>query len=463
MSHETLIKVKGRELFECPADKYVPGCYTQRAYNLYMRTAFQETGEVLAKKLGKLGREKTPEELTKQFKTSYRTEYGEAWQRFIDAVQLKKFESLRDATAKLKVLTASESAFRDLFKGIWEGRRLDMEGEIFFDVKDERKWVDDALKALEELQRSLAKILETTEPGKRFINSPEGALKELSFLFVKAKGDIEAAVKAIPEPLLQPSAVRVLTRALQSTLDALLAESQAEAEALWKTTVYENFTKNPRRQVPRSMEAAAEAPIRSFSEVFNPKNGVFWEAVKKLQRLKDGFKFENHTLVEFSTEYQECVKKGEQLRDGLYAKDAEQVSVTQEVTLGQRGGVAEVWFYTNKDKKFSSKDDPDARGTILWTEAAPRGTKVEIRHDDNQHTFLETYADMDWGLFRLFTAGKLATTDGKQFACTWEFPVTISGNKEIRKADCNFQVKDKLTPFAPDFFVGFKCPEKLAP
>jgi type VI secretion system protein ImpL len=463
VSHESLIKARGRELFTCPPEKFVPGCFTQRAYNLYLRSAFQESSEVLAKKLAKLERQKTAEEVRQQFRASYRTEYVGAWQAFLEGVELKPFENLRDATTKLKILTASESAFRDLFKGIWEGRRLDMEGEVTGEVKDERKWLDEALKALDELQQSLAKILDTTEAGKRFISAPEGSLKDLSYLFVKAKRDIENAVKAIPDLALQPSAVRVLARALQSTLEACLIESQAEAETLWKTTVVENYKKNLAGKYPLVPTAAEEIPMRSFSEVFNPKSGSFWNTVKLLQRLKDGFKFEEHVLVRLSPEYDDCVKSAEVIRNNLYPKDSELLELTLPAVLGLRGGVTEVFFHTNKVKSFSSMTEPDRSGTIIWNEAACRGTKIGIRHDEDQLTFHTRFDEMDWGLLRLFSDAKMTIKSEKLYEFTWELSVIVSGNQTTRKADCTIEVKDKVNPFVPGFFTRFKCPEKLAP
>ncbi len=463
-SHVDFIKT-GQDLFESEEKYHVPGVFTQHAYNQYVSGAIDEKSKFLSERLARLKRERPAKDIADDLRGKYSADYRQKWQEFLQNVNLKKFENLRDATAKLKQLTSSESPFRELFKSIWEGRRLDLlDGKPpVNDLKDDRKWLDDALKALEDLQRSLAKILETTEPGKRFVTLPEAGLKELSFFFVKAKQDIESVVKAIPDPMLQPSAVRVITRALQSTLDALLKESQVEAEALWKSTVHENFTKNLAGKYPFVTQAADEVPLRSFSEVFNPKSGTFWATVKQLQRLKDGFKFEDRSLVRLSTDYEECVKKAEQFRDALYPKESEAIELTLPAQLGPRGAVAEIWFHTSKGKSFSSMEDPDRRGTIIWTEASPRGTKVEIRHDDNQLTGLSKFVDMDWGLLRIFHEGKIAPQNEKLYACLWEFPVVVSGNQAIRKVDCWLEIKNKVNPFLPNFFSAFKCPEKLEP
>jgi hypothetical protein len=207
--------------------------------------------------------------------------------------------------------------------------------------------------------------------------------------------------------------------------------------------------------------------MKSFSEVFNPKSGSFWQTVKSITRLKEGFKFEDRNLVKLSTDYEECVKKADQFRVALYPKDTELLELTLPAQFGPRGSVGEIVFYTNKDKPpFSSMDDPDRRGTLIWSEAAPRGTKVEIRHDDNQRTANSKFVDMDWGLLRLFADGGIKPSEKseKLFECTWTFKPIISGNEAIRKADCWLEIKDaKVNPFVPTFFTTFKCPEKLAP
>jgi len=462
VSHETLIKARGKELFACPEDKYVPGYYTQRAYNEYMQSAIQETSENLSKKLAKLEREKSADEISKQFRTMYKSEYTLAWQTFLENVELKNFDNLRDATNKLKVLTATDSAYRDLFKGIWEGRRLDLGGgEVINDTKDDRKWVDDALKALEELQRGLDKIQSTSPPGDRFVSMTEAALKELSYLFSNAKTNIENSVKQA-DPALSSSAARFLTRSLMSTIEALVTEAQAEAEALWKKSVYEGYVKKLAGKFPLVTDAGEEIPMKVFSEAFNPKSGTFWKTTETLARLARGFSFEDRRLVRFSTDYDECVKKAEQFRDALYpTKDSEQIQLTLDLTLQQRSAVVDITVYVG-EKKFSASENMDRRGTLIWSEAAPRGAKVEVHHDDNQHTPLDKFAGMDWGILRLFAEGKLAAKGEKTFECTWEFNVTVSGAPAKRKADCMLEMKDKVNPFVANFFV-FKCPEKLGP
>ncbi|HTF55624.1 MAG TPA: ImcF-related family protein, partial [Planctomycetota bacterium] len=463
VSHETMIKARGKELFSCPDDKHVRGYYTQRAYNEYMQSAMDENSEVLSKKLAKLEREKSAEEILKQFRTMYKSEYTGAWQLFLENVELKNFDNLRDATNKLKVLTATDSAYRDLFKGIWEGRRLDLgKGEVINETKDDRKWVDDALKALEELQRGLDKIQSTSPPGDRFVSMADGALKDLSYLFSNAKTNIENSVK-LADPALASSAARFLTRSLMSTIEALVTEAQAEAESLWKKSIYEVYLKKLAGKYPLATEAAEEIPMKAFSEVFNPKSGTFWKTNEMLQRLYRGFNFDERRLVRFSTDYEECVKKAEQFRDALYPKDSEQIQLTIPVVLGLRGGVVEVNFYVNTEKHFSSLDDPDRRGTIIWTEAAPRGTKVEIRHDDNMRTAIDKFGGMDWGLLRLFADGGVKPKSEKVYECTWTYNVVVSGTPVKRMADCTLELKDALHPFVANFFTAFKCPEKLGP
>jgi type VI protein secretion system component VasK len=181
-----------------------------------------------------------------------------------------------------------------------------------------------------------------------------------------------------------------------------------------------------------------------------------------LQRLYRGFNFDERRLVRFSTDYEECVKKAEQFRDALYPKDSEQFQVSLDLTLQQRSAVLDITVFVG-EKKFAASQNIDRRGDLIWSEAAPRGAKVEISHDDNQHTPLDRFVGMDWGMLRLFAEGKLQPKGEKTFECTWEFKVIVSGAPAIRKADCTLEMKDKVNPFVPNFFTAFKCPEKLGP
>jgi type VI secretion system protein ImpL len=459
-----LPKGYGKDLFECPEKFHVPGAFTQFAYSGYIRSGMREKSQALADKFKQLNVDKSPEVIAGDLRGMYTTDYAVRWRDFFQNIELKNFDNLRDASEKLKVLTAQNSPFRDLFKGVWEGRALQLSerpDDVVNKSSDDRKWLEDAIKALEELQRSLAKLLNTTPPGNRFVAMETQALKELSFSLDNCKGKIESSTKQADLSLAE-SAARVLNRSLQSTLEAFITESQAEAETLWKRDVYDVFAAKLAGKYPLAADAAQEIPMKTFSEFFNPKSGLFWKTVDKLNRVRDGFKFEDRSLVRFSTDFDECVRKADLFRTGLYAKDAEQMEQVLNLQLGLRSAVVEAVIYIGK-KQLSSMDDPDKRGILIWSEADPQGAKIEIRHDDSQRKSIDKFAGQDWGLLRLFALGALVPKTEKLYECTWIFDVKVNGEDVKRMADCALELQKKENPFAPKFFADFKCPDKIGP
>ncbi len=206
--------------------------------------------------------------------------------------------------------------------------------------------------------------------------------------------------------------------------------------------------------------AGEEVPMRTFSEFFNPKSGTFWKTIGQLNRLRDGFKYEDRSLVQFSTEYDECVKRSELFRTALYGKEAEIIELPLELQFQHRTAVGEVVLSIG-DKRLSSMDDPDKRGVLIWSEASPKGAKIQIRHDGSDWDGIDTFKDNDWGLLRLFVAGGLEGKGEKYFECTWTIIVTVSGQKVPRYADCSIRVAKKECPFMPGFFTEFKVPGRM--
>jgi len=391
----------------------------------------------------------------------YALEYGNRWQSFLENVQLRHFENLMDASDKLKVLTALESPFKDLFKGIWDGRRLRIsETDVRYDTKDDRKWLDEALKSLDELQRALYKITSTSEQGKRITSMSDEKLKDLTLAFVKAKGDIEIAVK-LADPNLVTPASRALNRALTSSLEAVVRESQTEVDALWKREVSDRFAKDFADRYPFVEAASTEVPLKTFSEVFGAAGGSFWKTHEIVRRL-NAVIIGDRRLVAYSADFEDCIKKAEDFRKALYASGTAAAQVNMVVIFTQRSGVAEISLAIG-EKRFSSHDDPDMRCTVIWSEAAPRGAKIGIRYGESQWVFVEKYVGQDWGLLRLLAEGDPKPKGAKSFVYGWPFKVLLSGKENTLVAECSVEADDKVNPFIPKFFSGFKCPEKVGP
>jgi len=461
---ETLLgTTPGKELFECDAQYHVPGAYTKTALNEYVENAIREKSRSLSEKFKKLKEDKTPESLVLELTEMYKKQYRYRWEQFVTNIKLRDFQNLKDASDKLKILTTfnptkdDSSPYQKLFREIWLARALWPEDK----PTDDRAWVNDALKALEELTINVDRIYRTRNPGDRFISMEAGELRALSIVLDTCKTKFESATKQADKAL-SDSASRVLGRSLFSTLEACATEAQAEAEAYWKKNVYDFYAAKLAGKFPLAA-AAEEIPMRTFSEFFNPKSGSYWKVTEKLNRLKDGFKFEGKELVQFSTEFTEGAKRAQVFRDTLYASPASEI-IEQPLTLtfGLRIAVREV-VLNIANKRLSSEDEPSKTVSLIWSESAPKGVKLEIHHDvrggEGQRASIDTFADQDWGLLRLFS--EAAPSGEKKYACTWKFMVTVSGEKVPRHADCTIEVPKKETPFDPKFFAEFKLPERM--
>ncbi|MBI4565364.1 MAG: type VI secretion system membrane subunit TssM [Planctomycetes bacterium] len=455
---DTFIKGRGRGLFWCEEEYLIPGVFTQSAYDEYVKVAMKEKSEDLAQKLATVGRPKDADAIAKDLQQIYADAYVKRWESFLANVKLKPFDHLADAAQKLRAITAVDSPYKDLFKGIWDGRRLQLSAtEVLNQTGDDRKWVDDALKAIEELRRELDAITATTEAGNRVVSMKPESLQGLQRAFIRATRDIDDASKSA-DPSLAAAAQAALRAAPDNALRALRAEAQKEADQSWKSTVHAVFMKDFDGRFPFAEGAENGVSLRTFSQMFNPKTGTFWKTYDIVRRLRETV-IDNRPLIEFSRDFETAVQKASAIRDGMY-RDSEQLSVHFWITLKERPGVNDIVF-TVGNETFKLYDRPEPhRGELNWIEGQSKGGKISISVGKD-HWIHHDCSSQEWGLWRLLRRGKITPTGAKTLTCLWEFKAVVLGVENTYAVDVDFEAEQERHPFQPGFFTEFKCPSKV--
>jgi type VI secretion system IcmF/VasK family protein len=457
LTGDSLVKSRGKDLFKFTYE--FPRLFTQEGWNDYVRTALRAKSEALARRYAELKVEKTAAQVEEDLRRRHVENNAREWEKFLEGVQLLPFGSLEDAASKVKVLTGDTSPYLDLFRGVWEGqslKTLDTEVKAPVDLKP----VKEGLAALYEFLQAMEDFAGSAAAGSRVLAGlKEKKLEALQEAFKKAGRALDGAARQAP-PQNQERFRQALQQVIENVRQALAAEAQAEADALWDRSVARVHRDSFKGRYPFVETGEKAVMLQTFSKVFSPQGGTFWSAHADLKAL-NALNVEGKPLVQFSREFTAAVKKAESFRQALYKGGGEKVQVTFAVTLKQREGVTHVRFGVGK-QEFNHNDRPDGRGELTWKEAEAPGAKISIRVGGVESWVDKEFKD-DWAIVRLVGSGKPQPQGEQAYACSWEYKVDRLGTSQIFYADAIVEAQDRVNPFQKDFFTKFEVPDKVGP
>ncbi len=454
---DSLVKGLGKDYFAFSYE--FTRLFTQQGWNDYVKSAIRSKSEALARRYAELKIDKTAEQVEADLRERHVDRHAREWDLFLKGVQLRPFQNLEDAVARIKVLGGDPSPYQELFRGVWEGQTLRVSDT---DVKApvDLKPVAEARNALYEFQQALEDFVGSSPAGSRVLPAlKEGKLATLLEAFKKAGRGLDTAVRQAP-PRHQELFRQVLFQAAENARQALAAESQAEADALWARAVVQVHKESFAGRFPFNEAAEPAAPLAAFSKLFNPQSGTFWAAVTDLKAL-NALNLEGKPLVQFSREFNAAVKQAELFRQGLFREGGEKVVVPFAVTLKQREGVTHVRFSVGKTE-FNHNDTPDGRSEMAWREGDLPGAKISIRVGAVEKWSDREFKD-EWALLRLVASGKPQPRGEQGYFCSWEYKVDQLGTSQIFYADALIEATDRVNPFQKDFFSKFAVPDRVGP
>ncbi len=454
---DSLLKGRGKDLLKFGYE--FSTLFTQQGWNDYVKSAVRSKSEALARRYAELKIDKTAAQVEEELRQRHVEKHAREWDEFLKGVQLVPFQNLEDAAARLKVLSGDSSPYQDLFAGVWEGQALRVsEGEVKTPV--DLKPLQEARNVLYEFQQALEDFLGSTQAGARIVPAlKEKKLEPLLEAFKKAGRGLDAAARQAA-PRHRDRLRQVLQQALENARQALAAEAQSEADALWDRAVAKTYRDNLKGRYPFVEDAAQSASLRTFSQLFNPQSGAFWSALGDLRAL-NALNLEGKPLVQFSREFNAAVRRAESFRQALYKGGGERVAVPVAVTLKQREGVTHVRFGVGKHE-FNHNDRPDGRGEVVWKEGEAPGARIAIRVGAVESWVDREFKD-EWGLLRLVASGAPQPQGERAFACSWKFQVTRLGTSQEFYADAVVEAEDAVNPFQKGFFTKFELPDKVGP
>jgi type VI protein secretion system component VasK len=446
------------------------GLYTQEGWDKHVSRAVRERAKTLSARYADAGLPWPAEEIEADLRQNYLSDYINHWRNFLGSVKLdpERFQNIESAAESLERLTGPESPYRELFEKSWKMQAITLsEGVTKNAVQTNLDWLKDVLQALYNLRESLSLFSRETVAGKRVlkdfeVNTGLGGLRTAVHTAMEA---VRKGVNAIPPDHREPARA-ILEQPIRESVAALRREAHDEANQLWKREVHDVFKAKAQGKFPFSEGATEEISRVDFSRLFNPKGGAIWRVNDVMKQL-EALNIEGTPLLAPSIEFRhEIGTNAAALRDALYTKDGEKISVDFFITLEQRAEVEEIEFRLG-DETFLYNSTPDHRWKFTWSEEKPGGARLSI---DLRTILLKQWERIDhmkreWGILHLFRNGEMGSMAPGSFDCHWEFKdVPVSGGeKKSFFVDSKVVLPEGKNPFVKGFFETLRCPEAVSP
>jgi type VI secretion system protein ImpL len=233
----------------------------------------------------------------------------------------------------------------------------------------------------------------------------------------------------------------------------------AQLSGDWKSAVWEIFRTKIKPRYPFSA-SQSEVSLPEFAEFFRPQTGILWAFVEKnfasrLERsAKDFVPKPSGEALPYRSDFLNCLNMSQQITEAMFGTGQEP-SVSFSVKIESVSpNISEVSLVVD-GKAATYRNEPERWFPVVWpgTET-PRGATLRVKGAG----FTDEIPRMgDFGLFRLFSAGGLASTAGaSELAASWN----VSRNNEP-PVKITVKPSKSVHPFTPNFFSRLNCPPEV--
>ena len=428
--------------------------YTAESWRQEVEPAIGEKAEALAERIANLGRKQlSASEIRRRLRSLYARDYQANWLRAVAELKPAGYGSVAEAAAKLQTLTDRDSPYQRL------PRALALAVVDFNDVDLPSRlptsdgWLVKGLADAQELQTAVARFVASTEAGAR--GRDLGKVQEFCGVLDGFGQKFAEAANTLDDAEARRAATACLQNLVLAVHKGLLAELANEVERSWNDAVRKPFTDACAGKFPFDPAAKAEADLRAFTSVFNPKSGAYWQAVKYVEALRQ-MKILGRELFPVSVDYQRVMSQATVIRGGLFADDSDVMVVAFVLTLQQREAVEDEVVAIGS-QRFGLFERPDRRSKFEWRQSSPGGAKISITVAKDDYTRDEP--SPGWGILRLLRAGVPQKRPDGGTQLTWAFPSQKLGKTFF--AATVLDAPDLEALVTGDLLKTFTMPERI--
>ena len=462
----------------------VPGSFTIKGYHDYWVKAVQSAGEEISKDDWVMGPEATATRDQSgdisRLQTMYFRDYTIQWQKFLRGISVRQYKTRSDAVEALKALSSSDSPMELLMievrrntdlsaapdgGGFWgwitglfssdskkQGGTTEVErefGPLFSYVAAEDK---KARVPISEYRATLDQLLRSLEVK----SDDQLAQAAKSLLTGKDEVGLQKAEQEVTRSLdpFKTAAARDAARLLAQPLDNLRAMlyggGYEQIDRAWREQLYSKA-----RALESSFpftDSSSDAPVTDLAKFLNPANGqlttFFNERLaNSFEEAQGRWKLKETGAVKLSDNFVAYLNSSRELRDALFPGGGAQPEVGYEIKLQP---------VTGADVRIEiDGTSVETRGTTVqaakfsWpARAGTSGARILVLKNGQQ---AEVSFPGEWGLFRMFAAGRPTKSGDNQFLLSWS-----AGSVTVR---ASLQPSSAASPFERRLFTSLRAPQ----
>jgi type VI secretion system protein ImpL len=476
-----IVRDKGRGIL---AGAYaVPGSFTLKGYHNYWLQAMESAGETIGKDDWVMGPEAAAKDQSadiSRLQSMYFREYTIQWQKFLKGVSLRAFKSRGDAIEAFRGLSASDSPvellmlevkrntdlsvapesggifgwLKSLFSADGSGQAgaTEVEKEFaalfpFVAAEDKKARVP-----LSEYRATLDQLLRSLETK----SDDQLAQAAKSLLTGRDEVGLEKAEQEVSRAL-EPfktaaarDAARVLTQPLENLRAMLYGGGYEQIDRSWREQLYPKA--RALEQGFPFTDSSAQTPVTDLARYLNPLNGQFTgffneRLATSMEEVQGRWKLKEAGAVKLSESFVNYLNSARELREALFAGGGAQPEVSYEIKLQPVPGT-DIRIEVDGNAVETRGTSAQATKFIWPARSGTAGARILVIRNGQQ---AEAAFPGEWGLFRMFAAGRPTEAGDNQFQMSWSV-----GSVQVRAM---LQPSSATNPFERRRFLQLRAPQ----
>ncbi|MBX7222628.1 MAG: type VI secretion system membrane subunit TssM [Blastocatellia bacterium] len=465
----------------------VPGSFTIEGYRQYVQDGLDTAALELSKTDWVMGDQNTDIRglgaESEKLRQMYFREYTSQWQRFLKGVQVRPFQSREEAIDALSKLTDPESPMVILMTEM--ARQVQPSNIGFGGIVNwvKKLVVTDKKVTTTELERDFAPLILFTSDKQtgaatngsyvsqyraalRIVldnlqTSSDDQLTRASRTLLTGKDELglqkaELALNKLTETFGSDSGklvANVLRQPLRNVKALVYGTNSSDIEQTWKTQILPT-AKRVQNGFP--FTDGGSASISDVAAFLNPQDGVFIQFYKEklaasFEESQGQLKLKETGAFRFTPEFVAYVNNLKHLQEALFPAGGRTPEVSYEITLAPLKG--------GKIRLEADGNQLEVQGTtaqaakFIWPARPGATSGARILTGTSNQNVQELAQAGDWGIFKLFGAGRPVQTADNQFTLTWTVGTATIGG-QLRPAGAN-------NPFQRSVFTQLQPPNEI--
>jgi len=461
------------------SDKQLPGIFTYQGWKQYIEPEINKVAHagfrgdwVMGVVHDKRANAMAEKRLVREIRRLYFDDYTRAWLQFINAVRVRRFSSLNDATKALSTLAKQNSPIVRLLHALSENiKQLGQDDAGLHSIANLNinNGVGDPLKAY------LHELVIVQNDMQRLAASPDvqrDAQHYASRLLTNAGGDTELYRSMVSTNVLANSLDKFQARKvlrsllLQPTREAwriLLHTAIQGLEKDWQTQVFNNYQRSIYGKFPFAKTSREDVVLSDVGDFFQPHRGVLWKFVDHelnsyLLPNQGNWKIRKWLGIgaNFSQQFLSALTHAKHISHGLFEKGSSNMGFYYHIYPKPSPNLMQIDMVID-GQSYRYQNGPQEWRMYHWPAPdADQGAYLSaLATHGNRPNTLE--CDGPWGLFHLLAKSRLIHLRGSIYEATWRLK---SAGKHVYPVHFQFQT-DRNNVFEELLLSHFYLPSRL--